>query len=194
MIYNTFNFPTVEDELEAAGVFTASGGAARLLRRDELPTDWRPETDAHLTHWECAQHLARVLNAQDGGTMAAARLMAGMGTDDASAARGLAYRLYDICERKSRADEAQVWNMLAREWPAIEAEVQLYEADRSEGTLARISHQVTAADADLTEFAALNAARVLDVLSSTPARPDSRSPCKFSHLHALARNLVRNAG
>ena len=60
--------------------------------------------------------------------------------------------------------------------------------------LARISHQVTAADADLTAFAALNAARVLDVLSSTPARPDSRSPCKYSHLHALARNLVRNAG
>ena len=123
------------DGLETAGVFTASGGAARLLRRDELPTDWRPETDAHLTHWECAQHLARVLNAQDGGTVAAARLMAEMGTDDASAARGLAYRLYDICERKSRADEAQVWNMLAREWPAIEAEAQRFEADRSEETL-----------------------------------------------------------
>ena len=123
------------DGLAAAGVFTASGGAARLLRRDELPTDWRPETDAHLTHWECAQHLARVLNAQDGGIVAAARLMAGMGTDDANAARGLAYRLYDICERKSRADEAQVWNMLAREWPAIEAETQRFEADRSKETL-----------------------------------------------------------
>ena len=123
------------DRLEAAGVFTASGGTARLLHRDELPTDWRPETDAYLTHWECAQHLARTLNAQDGGTVEAARLMAGMGTDDASAARGLAYRLYDICERKSRADEAQVWNMLAREWPAIEAEAQRFEADRSEATL-----------------------------------------------------------
>ena len=50
------------------------------------------------------------------------------------------------------------------------------------------------ADANMTAFAALNAARVLDVLSSTPARPDSRSPCKYSHLRALARNLVRNAG
>ena len=42
-----------------------------------------------------------------------------------------------------------------------------------------IFHRFTAADADadLTAFAALNAARVLDVLSSTPARPDSRSPC-----------------
>ena len=56
------------------------------------------------------------------------------------------------------------------------------------------STQLTAADTDLPVFAALNAAGVLDVLSSTPARPDSRSPCKFSHLRALARNLVRNAG
>ena len=54
------------DGLEAAGVFVASGGTARLLRRDELPVDWRPETGAHLTHWECAQHLARVLNAANG--------------------------------------------------------------------------------------------------------------------------------
>ena len=123
------------DRLEAAGVFTASGGTARLLHRGELPTDWRPETDTHLTRWECAQHLARVLNAQDGGTVAAAHLMAGMGPDDASAARGLAYRLYDICERKGRADEAQVWNMLTREWPAIEAQAQRFEADRSEATL-----------------------------------------------------------
>ena len=111
------------DRLESAGVFTASGGAARLLRRDELPADWRPETDAHLTHWECAQHLARVLNAQDGGIVAAAHLLAVMTPDDASAARGLAYRLYDICERKGRTEEAQVWNMLAREWSAFEVEV-----------------------------------------------------------------------
>ena len=123
------------DRLEAAGVFASSGGTARLLHRDELPIDWRAETDAHLTHWECAQHLARTLNAQDGGTVAAARLMAGMGADDASSARGLAYRLYDICERKGRADEAHVWNMLAREWPAIEADAQRFEADRSEEAL-----------------------------------------------------------
>ena len=51
------------DGLEAAGVFTANQGTARLLRRDELPADWRPESDATLTHWECAQHLARVLGA-----------------------------------------------------------------------------------------------------------------------------------
>ena len=28
------------DGLEAAGVFAAGGGTARLLRRDELPIEW----------------------------------------------------------------------------------------------------------------------------------------------------------
>ena len=120
------------DGLESAGVFTASGGEARLLRRDELPAGWKPETDTHLTHWECAQHLARVLGAQDGGIGAAAGLQAGMGPDHAGTARGLAYRLYDICERKGWTDEAQVWNMLAREWPTIESEALRLEAERSE--------------------------------------------------------------
>ena len=73
------------------------------------------------------------MDATDGGIGAAALLLAGMGMDDAGAARGLAYRLYDICERKGRAEEAQVWNMLAREWPAIEAEALRLEAEWSEG-------------------------------------------------------------
>ena len=44
-----------------------------------------------------------------------------MGPDNGEVARLLAYRLYDVCERKGRADEARVWSMLAQEWPAIEA-------------------------------------------------------------------------
>ena len=78
-------------------------------------------TDNRLTDWACAQHLARVLESPAGGIEAAARLYARMPPDQSEAARHLAYRLYDICERKNRADEAQVWNMLAREWPALEA-------------------------------------------------------------------------
>ena len=36
-------------DLENAEIFSAKGGAARLLRRDELPADWDPATDKHLT-------------------------------------------------------------------------------------------------------------------------------------------------
>ena len=123
------------DELVHAGVFVAHGGAARLLRRNELPDDWDPSTDKRLTDWECAQHLARVLESPAGGISAAARLYANMPPERGEAARLLAYRLYDICERKDRAAEAQVWNMLAREWDALEAASAEIERDPQPGQL-----------------------------------------------------------
>ena len=109
------------EDLEIAGVFDARGGSARLLRRDELPGDWNPATDRRLTDWECAQHLARTLESPAGGIEAAAKLYANMPPERSEAARMLAYCLYDICERRDRAAEAQIWNMLAREWTALEA-------------------------------------------------------------------------
>ena len=122
-------------DLESAGVFRAEGGAARLLRRGELPADWGPAADKRLTDWECAQHLARVLESPEGGIEAAAGLYVRMQPERAEAARLLAYRLYDICERKERAAEAQVWNMLAREWPALEAAAAEIEVDAGQPRL-----------------------------------------------------------
>ena len=119
------------DDLQTAGVMSAQGGQARLLRREELPDDWQPGADKRLTDWECAQHLARVLGAHDGGIEAAARLYAAMGAERAGTARMLAYRLYDICERKGLAAEAQVWNMLAQEWLALDsALIRMREAEQ----------------------------------------------------------------
>ncbi len=108
------------DDLNTAGVFVATGGKARLLSRDELPADWDPAADRRLTDWECAQHLARILDAPDGGIVSAARLFARMPPDRAASARLLTYRLYDICEHKGRTAEARIWNTLAREWPVLE--------------------------------------------------------------------------
>ena len=107
--------------LVTAGVLNTEGGKARLLLRDELKTDWDPTTDQRLTDWECAQHLARVLESPAGGIDEAAGLLAKMDPAHSEAARMLAYRLYDICERNGRSAEAQTWNMLAQEWPALEA-------------------------------------------------------------------------
>ena len=109
------------DDLQNAGVVSAHAGRARLLRRDELSSDWNPAVDERPTDWECAQHLARVIESPDGGIEAAARLYWAMGAERGEAARMLAYRLYDICERTDRAAEAQVWNTLAQEWPALDA-------------------------------------------------------------------------
>jgi len=107
-------------DLEQAGVFHAKEGVARLLKRSEMRTDWRPSTGRQLTHWECAQHLICALEAEDGGTAVAAGLIAEMSPEDAEAARALAYRLYDICEKKGWAQEAKVYNLLAEEFPHLE--------------------------------------------------------------------------
>ena len=121
-------------DLEAAGAFAARGGTARLLSRAELPADWAPRGDS--THWECAQHLARALSAPEGGAAAAARLLAAMGPENGEAARLLAYRLYDMCERANRSDEARVWNALAQEWGAIEDAQARHEEEARAGELA----------------------------------------------------------
>lgn len=117
-------------DLEAAGVFHAKGGVARIVKRSDMPDDWHPSTDKRLTHWECAQHLIRVLDSEGGGGLAAAKLVAAMNPEDAEAARSLAYRLYDICEKKGWAQEAQAYNLLAEEFPHLEQAALDYEGER----------------------------------------------------------------
>jgi putative DNA methylase len=105
--------------LFASGVFSDGRGKAGLTARAELPDEWSPASDKGLTVWECVQHTARVLNAEDGGGEAAARLVAEMGSKAADA-RALAYRLYEIASQKGWAAEALIYNELAQEWPKLE--------------------------------------------------------------------------
>ncbi|MCG5238172.1 DUF1156 domain-containing protein [Azospirillum doebereinerae] len=106
--------------LERSGVFVTALGKARLVPRAELPRDWRPETDDELAVWEAAQHLARVLDAEDGGIDAAARLLAGLGPL-AGDVLALVFRLFQIAERDRKdTAEALIWNRLSTEWPVLE--------------------------------------------------------------------------
>ena len=107
-------FNTAENALK--GIIESGRGKVRLLRPDELPMDWEPETDLHLTAWESVHHLVRALEA--GGEIAAAELQAKIGSK-AEIARELAYRLYTVCERKKRAPEALSYNGLVQSWPEI---------------------------------------------------------------------------
>jgi putative DNA methylase len=102
--------------LAEAGILEARRGKVRLLRPDELPIDWDPEADTRLAAWEVVHHLIRVLGA--GGEGAAAALATKLGSR-AEAARGLAYRLYTIADRKKRATEALAYNGLVQSWPEI---------------------------------------------------------------------------
>lgn len=99
-----------------AGILSSSRGKVRLLRPEDLPADWDPVTDTRLTVWEMVHHLVRVL--ESGGESAAADVGAKLGSQ-AEVARELAYRLYTICERKKRAQEALAYNGLVQSWPEI---------------------------------------------------------------------------
>ena len=105
--------------LFASEVFEDLKGKTSLTPRDKLRGDWTPAGDRHLTVWECVQHTARVLNAEDGGGEAAAKLVAQMGSKAADA-RTLAYRLFEIATQKGWSQEALVYNELAQEWPKLE--------------------------------------------------------------------------
>lgn len=102
--------------LVEAGILESKRGKVRLLKPDELPADWSPETDDRLTNWETVHHLIRALGS--GGESAASELVAKLGTK-AETARELAYRLYTICERKKRADAALAYNGLVQSWPEL---------------------------------------------------------------------------
>lgn len=99
-----------------AGILASKGGKVRLLRPEELPIAWDPITDRRLTAWEVVHQLVRAL--ETGGEIAAGILVAKLGSK-AEAARELAYRLYTICERKRRAQEALSYNSLVLSWPEI---------------------------------------------------------------------------
>jgi putative DNA methylase len=99
-----------------ARIVASKGGKVRLLRPDELPADWDPASDPRLTAWEVVHQLVRAV--ESGGEGAAAELVAKLGSK-AEVARELAYRLYTICERKKRAQEALSYNGLVQSWPEI---------------------------------------------------------------------------
>ncbi len=107
---------TSDAGLTEAGIVESGAGKVRLLRPDELPDNWDPETDTRRTVWEMVHHLIRVHN--QSGEPGAAELLAKLRAD-AESARELAYRLYRICEQKNRAQEALGYNALVQSWPEI---------------------------------------------------------------------------
>ena len=106
------------DSVKHAGIVESAAGKVRILKRDEMDAGWDPTADAHLTVWECCQHLIREL--EQGGEQAAALLLRKIGPAHADAAKDLAYCLYDICANKRRnAGEAASYNGLIAVWSEL---------------------------------------------------------------------------
>lgn len=106
--------------LEEGGILLARGGKVRLFRPEEYPEDWDPKADRRLSAWEAAHHLIRLLEREGEG--AAARLLAELPPTLAEGARALAYRLYQIAERRGRAEDAQSFNLLAKSYGHLAVE------------------------------------------------------------------------
>jgi len=111
---------TTVDGVKEAGVVDAAAGKVRLLKWSDYPKDWAPETDNRTPVWEALHHLIRVHQC-GGGESEAAALLARM-PGRAAAIRQLAYRLYTLCERQGRAEDARPYNELITSWGAVEAQ------------------------------------------------------------------------
>ena len=109
---------TSVDTVKNAGVLASDGGKVRLLKPDEYPADWDPQTDSRTPVWEALHQLIRAYN--QGGESAAGSMLARM-PEKSGDIRRLSYWLYNACaERKRLPEEARAYNELITAWHAIE--------------------------------------------------------------------------
>jgi putative DNA methylase len=103
--------------LQHAHIIHSKAGRVRILRPDELPTNWDP-TGRRLTVWEMTHHLLRLYFHEKAGDVTTAELLRKLG-NNGDVARDLAYRLFNVCEKKKLSQEAQAYNALVLGWPEI---------------------------------------------------------------------------
>jgi putative DNA methylase len=127
-------FRTTNTSLEGllrAGIVSSRPSKVRLVYRDELPADWRPEGHVRLTTWEVTQHLVHRL--ATAGERAAARLLL-QSERFGDEARNLAYWLSSTAAVKGRAKDALDYDSLVTSWPEL-ARLAEQDANDGQGTL-----------------------------------------------------------
>ncbi|WP_456476899.1 DUF1156 domain-containing protein, partial [Oceanithermus sp.] len=113
------------ERLERDGLLQAARGKVRLLRPEEYPE----EVAHNPTGWETLHRLVYRLETQ--GETGAGELLAQLG-GRAEAARDLAYRLYQIAERKGWARDALGYNALVQGWLGVVGEASKRKAATAE--------------------------------------------------------------
>jgi putative DNA methylase len=101
-----------------AGILEAKAGKVRLIKREEMSEPWKLEQRVHLTTWEVMQRMIHALDKH--GWQGAGNVLAQVPSQYGEAVRDLAYRLYNICERKGWSQEALYYNMLVTSWSDID--------------------------------------------------------------------------
>lgn len=122
------------ESVKHAGIVESAAGKVRILARDELSEDWEPETDSHLTVWECLQYMVKA-HEKDGISHATAVLLKKIGTQ-AEAVKDLAYCLYDISANKRKdAKEATAYNALIADWTELTRQAAAVHDTRRDGQM-----------------------------------------------------------
>ncbi|MDR2141417.1 MAG: hypothetical protein LBR11_06455, partial [Deltaproteobacteria bacterium] len=104
------------DRLKDKRVLFAEKGVVRLFGLKEIPTKIEPRED---NVWLLTHQLTRGL--ESGGIKACAKIALEVDNNaQVGLARDLAYRLYNICERKKWSTEAFAYNSLVQAWPEIQ--------------------------------------------------------------------------
>jgi putative DNA methylase len=108
--------------VQQAGVLESGGGSVRLYSPAELEADWDIDADPRIPVWQVLHEM--IAAHRVGGDTLAARIYAHPKTaGKVEAARQLAYRLYTLCERANRAEDARRYNELVTGWSGIESAV-----------------------------------------------------------------------
>ena len=118
---------TSVEKLAARGVLYAQKGVVRLLDREEIPE----KTDKEII-WLLTQQLTRAL--EKDGVLGAAKIVADIFTSEPEQAKALAYRLFQIAERKGWAQEAYAYNSLVIGWPEVQSKAAELKRQMSNAT------------------------------------------------------------
>ena len=116
------------DALKRSGVLTSGGGRVGLIAPADLPDDYDPRTDDHISHWEVVLNLARTLDRRgidEAGRILAAAAERGLGAD---ILQSLAYRLYSLAEKHGWTEAGLLFNALGGSWPEIAAAARTAES------------------------------------------------------------------
>jgi putative DNA methylase len=119
---------TSVEKLAANGVLYAQKGVVRLLTREEIPAKAERSERAI---WLLTQQLTRAM--EKDGVVGAAKLIVDDFGSAPEQAKALAYRLFQIAERKGWAAEAYAYNSLVIAWPDVQSKAADLVSQRSSG-------------------------------------------------------------
>ncbi len=123
------------DDVRHAGIVDSSAGRVRIYKREELEEGWNPDSDRHLTIWECCQYLVRQ-HQLDGLSHDTAVLLKKFGSDKAEAVKDLAYVLYEISDkRRQDRQEATAYNALITDWTELTRQAAAVHDTRRDGQM-----------------------------------------------------------